>query len=274
MPGADVIPGAATAPVLWLDGAHPAAENMARDAALLEAIASGAHPGPVLRLYTFSPAGITLGRAQDPARELDLEAVARDGVTWAVRPTGGGAIWHERAWTLSLTARLGPLGWARTARGAYARTAEMLVAALRALGIPAEAAASGDGGPLQPRVPVGAAPPCFASSARHEVRALGRKLAGIAQRVAGGACLLQIHLLLGDAHARLVDYLRVPRAERSRLALDWTRRAIGAERWLERDAGLERLGAALAGVLGEHRFLAGEAAPGALGLEAVPRSSA
>ena len=274
MPVAGIPPGAAMTPLLWLDGAHAAAENMARDAALLEAIAAGAQPGPVLRLYTFSPVAITLGRAQDPARELDLAALARDGVAWAVRPTGGGAIWHERAWTLALAARLGPQGWAPTARGAYARTAELLVAALRALGIPAEAAAGTEGGPLPPRVPAGPAPPCFAASARHEVQALGRKLAGIAQRVVGRACLLQVNLLLGDAHVRLSDYVPVPEAERSGLALDWTRRAIGAERWLGRDDALERFGTALAGVLGRHRSLAGDSALEALGLAVVPCSSA
>ena len=54
--------------VLWLDGPHDAPENMARDAALLERCAGGA-ADVVFRLFTFSPPGITLGRAQDPALE-------------------------------------------------------------------------------------------------------------------------------------------------------------------------------------------------------------
>ncbi|MCE9627505.1 MAG: hypothetical protein K8R56_06290, partial [Candidatus Eisenbacteria bacterium] len=62
-------------PVLWLDGAHDAPENMARDAALLQRCVDGA-PEVVVRLFTFEPAGITLGRAQDPAHELDSARLA------------------------------------------------------------------------------------------------------------------------------------------------------------------------------------------------------
>src|SRR5258705_2224055 len=78
--------------ILWVDGAHDPRENMRRDERLLAAAEGGALAGPVLRLFTFAPAGITLGRAQDPARVLDLERCARDRVPWAVRPTGGRAI--------------------------------------------------------------------------------------------------------------------------------------------------------------------------------------
>jgi len=56
---------------------------------------AGSLPGPLVRLFTFAPAGITIGRAQDPGRELDLPRLERDGVAWAARPTGGRAIWHE-----------------------------------------------------------------------------------------------------------------------------------------------------------------------------------
>src|SRR5262245_43386014 len=108
--------------ILWLDGAHDAATNMARDAALLAQATSGRLRETVLRLFTFAPPGITLGRAQDPARELDLVALARAGVRWAVRPTGGRAIWHEDEWTFSLATRLGRGGWAGSAAAAYERT--------------------------------------------------------------------------------------------------------------------------------------------------------
>ncbi|HEV2104294.1 MAG TPA: hypothetical protein VGU27_01100, partial [Candidatus Eisenbacteria bacterium] len=98
--------------ILWLDGAHPPRRNMARDAGLLAAVADGRLAEPVLRLFAFAPHGITLGRLQDPARELDLERLARDRVPWAVRPTGGRAIFHAEEWTFSLTTPLAPAGWA------------------------------------------------------------------------------------------------------------------------------------------------------------------
>src|SRR5258705_11210565 len=89
--------------ILWVDGAHDPRENMRRDERLLAAAEGGALAGPVLRLFTFAPAGITLGRAQDPARVLDLERCARDRVPGAVRPTGGRARPPRRGGAPSLT---------------------------------------------------------------------------------------------------------------------------------------------------------------------------
>src|SRR5262249_23289272 len=167
--------------ILWQDGGHDAPANMARDSALLERAASGRLDETVLRLFTFAPPGVTLGRAQDPARELDLAALARAGVRWAVRPTGGRAIWHEEEWTVSLVTPLGPAGWAHTAAAAYERTGRLLAAAFQRLGVPARLAPGSARGPGPPRARNGSAPPCFASTARHELLLEGRKLAGIAQ---------------------------------------------------------------------------------------------
>ena len=74
---------------------------MRRDAALLERIDRAAAAGadetePVLRLFCFAPPGITLGHAQRPERELDLERCRCEGVPWAIRPTGGRAIFHAQ----------------------------------------------------------------------------------------------------------------------------------------------------------------------------------
>src|SRR5207249_1466696 len=80
--------------ILWCDGAHDAAENMRRDAALLAAADRAGAFIPVLRLFRFEPHGITLGYAQRPERELDLARCARDRVRWAVRTTGGRALCH------------------------------------------------------------------------------------------------------------------------------------------------------------------------------------
>src|SRR5262245_10298121 len=201
--------------LLWLDGAHDAETNMARDAVLLGRAARGELTDTVLRLFTFAPPGITLGHAQDPARELDLAALSRAGVRWARRPTGGRAIWHDEEWTFSLVTRLGPAGWASTPAAAYERTGRLLAGAFQRLGVPAVLAAGSPRGPGAPRAHAGAAPPCFASTARHELLLEGRKLAGIAQRRSGDALLQQGSLLLGDTHTRLAEF--VPAADRGRL---------------------------------------------------------
>jgi lipoate-protein ligase A len=262
--------------ILWHDGAHDAPFNMARDEALLErAVADPAAP-PVLRLFAFDPPGITLGRAQDAERELDLDGLDRAGVRWASRPTGGRAIWHEEEWTFSLVTRLGPSGWAASPAAAYVRTAALLARALQRLGVPAVLSPGSARGVGAPRAPAGAAPPCFASTARHELSLEGRKLAGIAQRAVRGALLQQGSILLGDTHASLARWVRAADPEREALARAWRAGAAPAGRWLEADRSLARLEEALAGLLaaeGDVRRLRAEEGAHTLGVGALPRRS-
>ena len=237
--------------ILWLDGAHDAPANMARDQELLERASSRALGETVLRLFTFSPPGITLGRAQDPARELDLAALAREGIRWAVRPTGGRAIWHEEEWTFSLVTRLGPGGWAGSSDAAYERTGRLLAQAFQSLGVPAVLAPGSVRGPGAPREKAGAAPPCFASTARNELVLEGRKLAGIAQRFSHGALLQQGSLLLGEAHERLAEF--VPADDREALKHELHAATAVAGPWLGADRSLSRLRDAIASLLPDAR---------------------
>jgi lipoate-protein ligase A len=257
--------------LLWLDTAHDAPANMARDAALLERAAGGADD-TVLRLFRFAPPGITLGRSQDPARELELERLERAGVRWARRPTGGRAIWHDEEWTFSLATRLGPGGWASTPAAAYERTARLLASALARLGVPAELSPGTRVG--APRVPSGAAPPCFASTARHELTLGGRKLAGIAQRVHGGALLQQGSLLLGGSHAELARWVRADDATRTALADALRAASADAGAYVGADRSLARFEDALAAILRSQVSLTrakGERGATSLALGAVGR---
>lgn len=230
---------------LWCDGAHDAPTNMAVDASALERMAVSVDGGTWVRLFTFAPAGITLGRAQDPARELDLARLTADGVPWAVRPTGGRAIWHDEEWTFSLVTRLGPRGWAADPSAAYARTGQWFAAALRTLGVPVTLSPGSPRGVGAPRQREGPAPPCFASTARHELLLEGMKFAGIAQRVVRGALLQQGSLLLGTSHARLADYVAAPRESRDALRQRILAEATPAGAWLGPDRSLDRLATAL-----------------------------
>lgn len=229
---------------LWCDGAHDAPTNMATDTAALERVQTGLI-GTRIRLFTFAPAGVTVGRAQDPERELDLARCRAQGIRWAVRPTGGRAIWHDEEWTFSLLTTLGPEGWAETPSAAYERTGRWLAHAMRALGAPVELAPGSPRGVGSPRNRDGAAPPCFASTARHELVLEGRKFAGIAQRVSRGVLLQQGSLLLGPSHASLADVAAVPDASREALRARILAEATPAGPWLGADRRLERLAAAL-----------------------------
>lgn len=258
--------------ILWCDGAHPAPENMRRDAALLAAAVAAPDWRPVLRLFRFAPAGVTLGASQVPERELDLARLAECGATWAVRPTGGRAIWHDEEWTFSLTVRLGAGGWAPGPSDAYARTGALLAAAFRRLGVPVELSSGSARGVGAPRAPGGPAAPCFASTARHELTLAGRKFAGIAQREQGGALLQQGSLLLGESHLRLADVLPLAPERRAAVAERLRSATAHAGRWLAPDAPLGLLADALAAELPGAERTSGAAGARRLGLDGAGRA--
>jgi lipoate-protein ligase A len=202
--------------ILWSDGPHDAVEQMRRDAALLRAAERGGRP-PVLRLFRFEPAGITLGRAQDPARTLELDRCRAAGVAWAVRPTGGGAIFHDQEWTYSFAVPRDDRDWGGAPRAVFERVTRLIAASLAALGVPVQvtpatrAVATPGAGTAAPNAA------CFATSARHEITRDGRKLAGSAQRQTSRAILIQGSVLLGPGQRRLADYLSLDPEARAAL---------------------------------------------------------
>jgi lipoate-protein ligase A len=167
---------------------------MAIDDALFEAVRTGG--APVLRLYRWSPACLSLGRNQpardlyDPARALSL------GIDIVRRVTGGLAVLHDRELTYSVAAPAALLGGPRATYRAINRA---LVAGLARLG--AQVAIAGD----QRRAPAlaaVAATPCFHEPAPGEVVAGTRKLVGSAQRCERHTILQHSSILLdGDQSA-------------------------------------------------------------------------
>jgi lipoate-protein ligase A len=258
---------------LWVDGALDARENMRRDSCLLAAAEADPPGEPVLRLFGFAPPGITLGRGQDPARELDLARCVRDGVPWAVRPTGGRAIFHAEEWTYSFSAPLAHPAGAGSAGVAYARLSGLIVRSLERLGVPAALAPGGRQAAHAASTrghARGAAAPCFASTARHEIVLEGRKLVGSAQRRTSRALLQQGSVLLGDGHLRLADYVPAADDERDALRQLLAASATHAGGALGVAAPLERWAAALLAVLpaGTRRV------DGAAGLRLITAASA
>jgi lipoate-protein ligase A len=228
---------------LWLDGAHDPAENMRRDRLLLAAAEAGAEP--VLRLFTFEPHGITLGASEAPERTLDLDRCAVDRVPWAVRPTGGRAIFHAQEWTYALAAPIADPRWGGSQSAVYMEMSRVIVAALRRLGVPAAIARQDRAAGAR----IGGA--CFASTARHEVEIDGRKLVGSAQRRTQTAFLQQGSVLVGDGHLRLADYLRISQAERKGVRERLVERSTDAGSWLGPDATLAHWADALMAELPE-----------------------
>src|SRR5512138_1693627 len=75
--------------------------NMAIDEALLSSFDPN-RSLPVLRLYGWSPAALSLGRFQNAEDVLDLDRCQAAGIPVVRRITGGGIIYHAAELTYSL----------------------------------------------------------------------------------------------------------------------------------------------------------------------------
>lgn len=194
--------------LLW-SGPGDAARNMAVDEALLEGCARGESP-PTLRFYTWRPAAVSLGYAQEVDAEIDRDACRRLGIDWIRRPTGGRAVLHGRDLTYSVAApaRVLPGG----VLDVYRRLAAGLTAGLRDLGVPAEPfarSAPAEGPWRRGGRGRGDPSPCFVSPSRWEIAVAGRKLVGSAQARRRGAVLQHGSIPLADDGERLAAVLRL-----------------------------------------------------------------
>jgi lipoate-protein ligase A len=177
---------------LIIDGDLPGARNMARDVAILEAVADGEAPATI-RLYGWHPPCLSLGRHQG-IEAADLEFCRAEGIDVVRRPTGGRALLHHLELTYAVIAPLneGPLP--RGLQEAYRVICSALVRAVRALGVDAELT----GGDVNLQLPSPKTTiPCFEAPAGGEVVVGRRKLIGSAMRAHGGAILQHGAILLG-----------------------------------------------------------------------------
>ena len=182
---------------LLIDDDLPGARNMARDVAMLEAVASD-EATPTLRLYGWDPPCLSLGRHQG-IEAVDLEFCRAEGIDVVRRPTGGRALLHHLELTYAVIAPLavGPLP--RGLQEAYRAICTALVRAVRTLGVDADLT----GGEVNLQLPNPKTTiPCFEAPAGGEVVVGGRKLIGSAMRAHGGA-ILQHGAILLDWDGRL-----------------------------------------------------------------------
>ncbi len=146
-----------------------------------EGLLSSAPSEPVLRIYGWSPPGLSLGhfQSEDDARR---EIARFPGAVAVRRPTGGGAIYHDDEATYALVVPLSdPLLSGANVRESALRLDEPVVVALRELGV----AARHRGGESE-RVPRRREPFfCFDRRSCLDIVVAagdGRKIAGSAQR--------------------------------------------------------------------------------------------
>ncbi len=222
-------PPAATAAGLPLrvlrHGEGEAGANMAADARLLAAcaVAPGAFP-PTLRLYRWRGPAVTLGRFQD-AGCLDAGELARRGVGWARRPTGGRAVWHGDSVTFALVAPADAVGGSPRETNALAQ--RVLAETLASLGLAVTLT-------RRPRA-VGHVghPLCLAAPWLGEaVTVAGFRVAGVAQARQGGAVLIQGSVAIGLPVYSIMGLFAFPSA---------AERAAAARRLADEARGLRDL---------------------------------
>lgn len=161
--------------------------NMAVDDVLLDSHRLGQSP-PVLRVYRWQPAAVSLGKNQSPATEMVTTARAQ-GVDVVRRPTGGRAVLHAGEFTYGFVGST-RYGFAETIDKAYAQLAAPLADALTRMGIdhghPGGADVRGDT----------KADSCFASFTRADLAVSEQKLIGSAQARRGDSFLQHGSLLV------------------------------------------------------------------------------
>ncbi len=176
-------------------GPNLAAYNMAVDEELL-ARAQAGESTPVLRLYSWKPPAVSLGRFQRIETALDPAACKQLGFDIVRRITGGRAVLHFNELTYSIVAPLDNPLFPPTVLGTYKVIAVGLLAGLRCLGIAAEMVSRN--GRLAGLVKNNTKDPsCFSSPSWYEIVVNGKKIIGSAQRRMPRAFLQHGSILIG-----------------------------------------------------------------------------
>ena len=185
------------------DGPGNGVSNMATDRAILAACEAG-EASPTLRLYGWNRPTLTVGYAQDIAREIDVERCRELDIEVVRRPTGGRALLHHSEVTYSFTAPVPHPQFPSSLLGAYRVVARALLEGLKELGVKNAVLASAkkvDKSRVSSR-----SPSCLSSINHWEIEVGEAKLVGSAQRRTKKA-FLQHGSILIDCDRSLLNSL-------------------------------------------------------------------
>ena len=185
---------------LLLHPPYPAAWNMAVDEAILESTVNG-DSQPTLRLYSWQPFALSLGRTQKYS-EVDTPALSAHGWDVVRRPTGGKAILHADELTYSVCAPQEDPHVSGNVLKSYRILSQGLLRGLQLAGVPADS---------QPNIEKSldrlVNPVCFQYPSDYEITFGGKKLIGSAQaRLSSGVLQHGAVPLSGDI-CRVVSVL-------------------------------------------------------------------
>jgi lipoate-protein ligase A len=154
------------------------AENMAVDEALLNSFLPESS-SPILRLYSWNPPALSLGRFQKAAEVLDMERCCADNISILRRITGGGVIYHADELTYSIICSPEQIPPASSVKDTFRVLTRFLLEFYTRLGLKVAYASES----VEPGVILGARTPfCFAGRESFDIKVNGRKIGGNAQR--------------------------------------------------------------------------------------------
>ena len=177
-------------------GDNTAAMNMAIDEALLDSKL------PVLRVYGWKPAAISIGYNQDLMKHINIEACKKLGIDIVRRPTGGKAVLHaapEMELTYSVIIDLNDKNYDSdkiipklhkdSILESYKIISKGILNALQSLGI---SAVMKETKPIKTETAI-----CFNEPSWYEILSTNKKIVGSAQRRINGKILQHGAILIG-----------------------------------------------------------------------------
>jgi len=241
-------------------GYNSAHYNMALDEYLLHQSS-----GTCLRVYGWSIPAISFGFGQTADQELDIHRLLRNKFHFVRRLTGGRAVLHDAEITYSLTADIGGL-FGHDLNSAYHAISFGLKTMLEQLGVSCELE---KGTVPDKREKTAASLPCFASTARHELKVNGRKIIGSAQRREKNRFLQHGSLIL-ENRLDITDYLKLDEKGKKRYKALLSRQATSLTDAAKQDFSYDTLAAAFKqGFSKAWRMKAEDYAIGEKGCEAI-----
>ncbi len=177
--------------------------NMAVDLCAMKLVRSG-EAKAIFRTYLWKPHCLSIGRFQNPEKEVNTARLIADGYDIVRRPTGGRAVWHGHELTYSVVASEDHPLVCGSISESLEKVASLLVKGLEQSGVPAalnnrtrELAKTGR-----------EFNPCFTSHGRSEIMTPdGRKIVGSAQARSHGVFIEHGSILFTNQQIKAVDYL-------------------------------------------------------------------
>jgi len=159
----------------------------------------------VFRLYGWLTPTLSLGYHQRPEMRIDFGNCASFGVDLARRPTGGRELLHDGDLSFSIVARnqFDTSNAIGRSREFFFKVGQVITSGLESIGIKT----SIESGTLRHRVTSGS--PCLIATSRYEIKAGGKKLVPMAQRLYPDSILVHGSIPLVKSRLSTASLLKI-----------------------------------------------------------------